>query len=101
MAKLLSFKSRPRIEEEASLWISRMDRGLEASERTELELWAGADRRHARALNDMAALWDDMELMRELSELLELPRRGRDADRRRPRVLVPCARWPRGRDPSG
>ncbi len=82
MAKLLSFKSRPRIEEEASLWISRMDRGLEASERTELELWAGADRRHARALNDMAALWDDMELMRELSELLELPRRGRAPSRR-------------------
>jgi len=83
MAKLLSFKSRPRIEEEASLWLSRMDRGLEASARAELELWAAADPRHARALADMAALWDDMDLMRELSGLLELPRRGRAPRRRR------------------
>lgn len=83
MAKLLSFKSRPRVEEEASLWLSRMDRGLQPDERTELERWVAADARHARALTSMAALWDDMELMRELSGLLELPRRSVAPQRRR------------------
>lgn len=73
MAKLLQFKSRRRIEEEASVWLSRMDRGLDAQTRAALQDWVDQDPRHARALIAMAALWDEMDLMRELSGLLELP----------------------------
>lgn len=75
MAKLLQFKSRRRIEEEASVWLSRMDRGLDTQERAALQAWVDQDARHARALIAMAALWDEMDLMRELSGLLELPAR--------------------------
>lgn len=73
MAKLLHFKSRRRIEEEASVWLSRMDRGLDAEARAALQAWVDLDPRHARTLISMAALWDEMDLMRELSGLLELP----------------------------
>jgi transmembrane sensor len=79
MADLLPFRPRRRVEEEASLWLSRMDRGLEAPERAALEAWIARDARHGRALVEMAAVWDDMELLRELSGLLELPPRGRAA----------------------
>lgn len=79
MADLLVFRSRRRIEEEASLWLSRMDRGLEAQERAALADWIARDARHGRALVEMAAVWDDMELLRELSGLLELPPRGHAA----------------------
>ena len=73
MGKLLHFESRRRIEEDASLWLSRMDRGLDEASRSTLQAWMDQDPRHARALIAMAALWDDMDLMRELSGLLELP----------------------------
>ncbi len=75
MAKLLQFKTQRRIDEEASVWLSRMDRGLDPSSRADLQAWVDADRRHARALIAMAALWDEMDLLRELSGLLELPPR--------------------------
>lgn len=75
MAELLQFKSRRRIEEEASVWLSRMDRGLDAEARAALQAWVDQDVRHARALIAMAAMWDEMDLMRELSGLLELPAR--------------------------
>jgi transmembrane sensor len=86
MADLLAFKTRRRIDEEASLWLSRLDRGLAADERAQLGEWLAADARHGRALVAMAALWDDMELLRELSGLLELPPRSRPS--------TPVARWP-------
>ena len=79
MAKLLLFKSRRRVEEEASFvaeppgprarpgWRGRRCRpGIDQ------------DPRHARALIAMAALWDEMDLLRELSDLLELPARRAD-----------------------
>lgn len=75
MANLLQFKSRRRIEEEASVWLSRMDRGLDDESRAALQVWVDTDQRHARTLIVMAGLWDDMDLLRELSGLLELPPR--------------------------
>jgi transmembrane sensor len=86
MADLLAFRSRRRVDEDASLWLSRLDRGLGPDERVQLGQWLAADARHGRALVAMAALWDDMELLRELSGLLELPPRGRPSP--------PAGRWP-------
>lgn len=82
MAKLLHFKSRRRIEEEASVWLSRMDRGLDGASQSTLQAWLTQDPRHARALIAMAALWDEMDLLRELSGLLELPAAERPAVKR-------------------
>lgn len=73
MARVLRFSSRRRIAAEASEWLSRLDRGLQPPERAQLERWLAADPRHARMLVDMAALWDDMETLRELSGLFPLP----------------------------
>lgn len=85
MARLLRFSSRRRIGAEASEWLSRIDRGLQDSEKAELEHWLALDPRHAEMLLNMAALWDDMERLHELSGLFPLP-----AARKRRR---PQRRW--------
>lgn len=73
MASLLRFAPRRRIEEEASLWIVRLDRGLTPELRDEIGRWLAADPRHGTTLVRMATLWDGLEVMSELSELFPLP----------------------------
>src|SRR5262249_53324775 len=75
--------------------ISRLDRGLANAELTSLHDWLEADHRHREALFEMAALWDRMDLLKEMAELfpLETSRQSR-ARRRAPRwapALAPCA----------
>jgi transmembrane sensor len=89
VSKLLQFKSRPHVDDEASVWIARLDRGLSSTERADLDAWLAADVRNGRSLIDLARLWDAMDLLRELSGLLELPIREPSAD-------AP-SRWPRVR----
>lgn len=74
MAKLLIFPSRRRVAEETSVWLGRLDRGLWPDERVELEAWLVADPAHGQALLRMAALWDNLDVLGELSELIALPR---------------------------
>ncbi len=83
MDDVLRFGSRKRIAAEASEWLSRLDRGLTDSEMQQLEMWLAMDRRHPEILLEMAALWDDMEILRELSDLFPLPAA---RDRRTPRM---------------
>ena len=73
MAKLLRFPARRRVEEETSVWLGRLDRGLEPGERAELDAWLAADPGHGRTLLRMAALWDNLDILGELSGLIALP----------------------------
>lgn len=46
------------IDEAASLWIVRRDRGLTAAEKAQLRDWLEVDRRHGEALQRLGGAWD-------------------------------------------
>ncbi|GLX79447.1 histidine kinase [Thalassotalea insulae] len=50
------------IDDEASLWLVRLDNGhLSEQSKKELKHWLAADKRHPAALKAMADIWDDMD----------------------------------------
>ncbi|GIX29641.1 MAG: iron dicitrate transporter FecR [Porticoccaceae bacterium] len=59
-----------RIAAEAADWVVKLDRGLRGDERARLETWLAADPRHAAALLRLAALWDRLDALQSLAELL-------------------------------
>ena len=60
------------IEEQASQWLSKLDRGLTPAEREQLAAWFAQDARNGTALVSLAQAWDSMESLRALSGLIEL-----------------------------
>lgn len=60
------------IQEQACLWISRMDRGLSKSEKQQLVAWCKQNTLHHSALLEMASYWDDLSVLNELSDLFPL-----------------------------
>jgi len=60
------------IQDLACLWISRIDRGLSASEQQELVVWCKQKTQHHNALLEMASYWDDLSVLNELSDLFPL-----------------------------
>lgn len=68
---LLAFPDTRRSREQAALWLTRLDRGLAADERTEMRQWLGDATNH-RALIEMARLWRGMDIMAVLAELFPL-----------------------------
>jgi transmembrane sensor len=71
VSNLLAFPDARRAREQAALWLTRLDRGLAAEERTELRQWLGEITNH-RALVEMARLWRGMDVMAVLAELFPL-----------------------------
>lgn len=55
--------------DEASLWITRLDRGLSRQEQAELKAWLKVSDSHADIFMQLAELWDKMESLSQLSEL--------------------------------
>lgn len=72
MNKILEFPNEARIQEQAALWIARLDRKLTSAEQQNLHTWMQAHSRHREALFEMAALWDRMGILNELAELFPL-----------------------------
>ena len=73
MNNIRQFSSKEDIQEQACLWISRLDRGLNSDEKTELDAWLSESNAHRQALLDAASLWDDMSVLNELSGLFPQP----------------------------
>jgi transmembrane sensor len=71
MTNLLAFPDLRRSREQAALWLTRLDRGLSAEERTEMRQWVGDVGNH-KALVEMARLWRGMDVMAVLAELFPL-----------------------------
>lgn len=71
MTNLVAFPDVRRSREQAALWLTRLDRGLNAEERTEMRQWVGDVSNH-RALVEMARLWRGMDVMAVLAELFPL-----------------------------
>jgi|694.fasta_scaffold39167_2 transmembrane sensor len=72
MGEVIQLFSAAEIEEQASHWLSRLDRGLDPSEQEQLSAWLKQDARNGTALVSLARDWDDMESLRSLSGLIEL-----------------------------
>ena len=55
--------------DEASLWITRLDRGLSNQELSEIKIWLKASNTHTETFMQLVQLWDKMETLSQLSEL--------------------------------
>lgn len=55
--------------DEASLWITRLDRGLSEQEQSELKNWLQASPTYLETFMQLVKLWDKMESLSQLSEL--------------------------------
>lgn len=72
MAKVTQFNSKEEIQEQACLWISRMDRGCSKQEKKDMITWVNQSNSHREILIKMASLWDDLSVLNELSALFPL-----------------------------
>ena len=88
MSKLLEFPDFQKSHDEACGWVARMDAGLSASDRAALEDWLAKSPQHAEALFEECKLWDDMDVMAELSELFPVTRNATFHKRFRRRLAV-------------
>lgn len=87
MSKLVRFPNLREARQQASEWVVRVDRGLDAEESAQLRAWA-ASPVNRRALHEMAGLWNDMSVLRSLSEMFPL-----DATAPEPSRRSNVARW--------
>lgn len=74
MSNVRQFNSQDKeqVQEQACLWISRIDRGLNLSERQGLVAWCNQDNNHHKTLLAMASQWDDLSVLSELRGLFPL-----------------------------
>ncbi len=56
-----------------SQWIARMDRELTDDEIDELLAWTSLDPRNEKRLLDLARLWDRMDVLAQLRDLMPFP----------------------------
>ncbi|UUO22718.1 DUF4974 domain-containing protein [Colwellia sp. M166] len=57
------------VQEQANLWITRLDKGLSRAEKQQLIAWINQDESHYAALNKISFLWSDLATRHELSGL--------------------------------
>jgi len=72
MNNVSQLHSKVQIQEQACLWISRMDRGLTQIEQRELVVWCNQYTIHHSTLLEMASYWDDISILNELNGLFPL-----------------------------
>lgn len=65
-------KTRDEVREQACAWLARIDKGASAEDMEQLTQWMEEDPLHARMLINMAAMWDQTEILTELSEIFPL-----------------------------
>lgn len=69
MSKVVGINISKKPIDEASLWITRLDRGLSNEEMSELKTWLQASPAHHETFMQLVELWDKMESLSQLSEL--------------------------------
>ncbi|WNC72432.1 FecR domain-containing protein [Thalassotalea psychrophila] len=74
MSNVSQFYSKEHIQEQACLWISRIDRGLSSKEKLALVTWCQHNNKHYTTLLEMASYWDNLTVLNELSGLFPLGR---------------------------
>jgi len=69
LSKLAEFPDLAAVREQAADWIARQSRGLTAEEEIELQRWR-AKSINARTLAHMAAMWDELDVMKVLADVI-------------------------------
>lgn len=59
--------------EEASGWLAKLDRGMDAQTHEALRAWLAADPKNAAVLMEVARLWDKMDTLSRLADLFPRP----------------------------
>lgn len=72
MSNIVDFPNQEKRFDEASLWIARLDRKLTKSEEAELRHWLSQDAENVKALMQLAQLWDKMDRLSLLSEIVQI-----------------------------
>jgi transmembrane sensor len=65
-------KYREEVREQASAWLSRLDRGASSEDLAQLARWMEEDSVHGRMLLNMAMMWDQSAILSELAEIFPL-----------------------------
>lgn len=65
-------QEREAMREEAAIWLTRLERGASAEEYTAIEQWLSEDPTHGEVFLELAAFWDKMAVLSELSEVFPL-----------------------------
>lgn len=73
MSNVYPFQTENQIYEEASLWVTRLERGLSDTETEALRQWLSLSPKHKDCLLEIANLWDRMDRLSVLSELFDRP----------------------------
>jgi len=72
MSKVSQLHHKQNIQEQACLWISRLDRQLSSDEEDQLGQWLKQSPNHHQILIEMASYWDDLTVLNQLSTLFPL-----------------------------
>jgi transmembrane sensor len=75
MSNVHEFPERVDRLEEASQWLARIDRGLDAPGHQQLQQWLAAHPANATTLMEAARVWDKMDVLSRLADLFPLPQR--------------------------
>ena len=70
MSNVRTLKSKEIRAEEASIWIARLERGLSKTETQDIQAWMARDSKNTDELLALGALWDQMDSLSKLSELV-------------------------------
>ncbi len=67
MSEIVKLRTRAEIEEEAALWIWRMESGkvVETADREAFESWLREDPRHRRAVEELSRVWSGLNILAE------------------------------------
>lgn len=88
MGKVSQFYSKEHIQQQACLWVSRIDRGLSATEKKDLAAWLSLNKVHHNVLLEMASYWDDLSVLNELSGLFPLEQVPSKATTKYPAIAI-------------
>jgi transmembrane sensor len=80
MSNVSPLVSREERSEQASIWAARLERGLVDDELDQLNTWLALDHRNREELLSLAALWDQMDSLSRLSDVI--PRTRKQASRK-------------------
>lgn len=72
MIKVVQLVTAKQAEEDAALWIARLDRELNEQEKSELSEWVQASELNRQALLGLAQVWDEMDRLQQLGELFPI-----------------------------
>jgi transmembrane sensor len=80
-------KYREAVREQACAWLSRLDKGASDEDMAQLVAWMEEDAFHTKMLINMAVMWDQSEILSELSEIFHLEeKQAASRERRRHRI---------------